>query len=285
MLRIEDLDGPRVVPGAEDALYDDLAWLALQGDEDPRRGGPAGPYRQSERTALYQAALALLDRNGHTYLCDCSRAEIARSASAPHLGEEGPRYSGHCRRFGMEERPFKRPPAVRLAAPPERCDDFVLRRGDGVFAYQLAVVVDDNAMGIGEVVRGADLASSVPRQALLHELLGAPPPRFTHVPMLVDDDGEALRLERPNVHAPRLSKRRAGAGRIADLRAAGLTAGHVLGALARAYGQDAPENDDPERVLAAVARSFDARRFPSGVVAMRELKLGLGDQALGAAAS
>lgn len=281
VLRIEDLDGPRVLRDAEDSLHDDLAWLDLLGDEGPRIGGATGPYRQSERTALYEAALELLSRSGLTYACDCSRAEIARAASAPHLGEEGPRYNGQCRRFGMEQRAFKRPPALRLAVPPsmpaaQRCEDFVLRRGDGVFSYQLAVVVDDATMGISEVVRGADLASSAPRQALLHELLGASPPRFTHVPMLVDDDGAALRLERPEREppAPRLSKRRNGAGRVEDVRLAGVSPGRVLGAIARAYGHEVPASDDPREVIAAVAERFDPLRFPLDVVSLQRLGLG-----------
>lgn len=278
MLRIEDIDGPRVVSDAEESLHQDLAWLGLLGDEGPRAGGPTGPYRQSQRTALYEAAIELLSRAGLTYACDCSRTEIAKAASAPHLGEEGPRYNGQCRPFGMERRAFKRPPAVRLAAPPGVCEDLVLRRGDGVFSYQLAVVVDDAAMGISEVVRGRDLASSAPRQALLHELLGAAPPRFTHVPMLVDEEGEVLRLERPGPprHTPRLSKRRAGAGRVEDLRAAGTSAGRVLGAIARAYGHDVPAHDDPARVIRDVAERFDPERFPAGVVSMQSLGLGAG---------
>jgi glutamyl-tRNA synthetase len=177
VLRMEDLDTPRVVAGAAEAILDDLRWLGLRWDEGPDVGGPSAPYAQSKRAPLYEAALADLARRGLTYLCDCSRAEIARVASAPHAGEEGPRYPGTCRAHGMRARAFKRSPAVRLAVPEgtitvhdrvlgplsedvaRTTGDFVLRRGDGVFAYQLAVVADDLAMGITEVVRGADLAS------------------------------------------------------------------------------------------------------------------------------
>ena len=168
---------------------------------------------QSERQTLYEAAIDKLAAEGLAYLCDCSRAEIARVASAPHAGDEGPRYPGTCRPFGMRSRAFRRPPAVRLAVPQDGSEvvttndlvlgcrtenvaevtgDFVLRRGDGIFAYQLAVVVDDLAMGITDVVRGADLASSSARQVLLARLLHAEPPSFAHVPLLVAEDGRRL---------------------------------------------------------------------------------------------
>ena len=154
----------------------------------PGRRRAAGPYRSRSATPLYEAALEPLGARGLTYLCDCSRAEIARVASAPHAGEEGPRYPGTCRPHGMRARAFRRPPAVRLAVPPTggrdrgrgrgarplrggrrgACGDFVLRRGDGVFAYQLAVVVDD--LGDGRSPRSCAAPtsrSSAPRQALL----------------------------------------------------------------------------------------------------------------------
>src|SRR5207302_8521962 len=145
--------------------------------------------RQSERTDLYQAALARLD----LFRCWCSRADLA--ASAPH-GDEGPRYPGTCR--GRAEGPRK--PSLRFRVGDEevrwtdrvhgdRCDnpshqvgDFVVRRADGIFAYQLAVVVDDMAQGMTEVVRGEDLMASTARQILLYRALGAPPPRWAHVP-------------------------------------------------------------------------------------------------------
>src|SRR6185436_11191133 len=117
VLRIEDIDTPRVVPGAAERMLEDLRWLGLDWDEGPDVGGPHAPYRQSERVERYEAALADLAVRGLTYLCDCSRAEIARVASAPHAGDEGPRYPGTCRAFGMRERTWKRPPAIRLAVP------------------------------------------------------------------------------------------------------------------------------------------------------------------------
>ncbi len=215
LLRVEDLDAPRVVAGSEARQLADLRWLGLDWAEGPDVGGTAGPYRQSARHADYEAALARLAAAGHTYLCDCSRREIAAVASAPHAGDEGPRYPGTCRAYGMRARPFRRPPAVRLAVPPGRvvvddafqgrlCQDvaaevgdFVLKRGDGIYAYQLAVVVDDLAMGVTEVVRGADLLASAPRQVLLAQLLGGQAPAFAHVPLVVAADGARLEKRTP----------------------------------------------------------------------------------------
>ena len=238
---MEDIDLPRVVPGAEARQLDDLRWLGLDWDEGPDVGGPSAPYRQSERTARYEAALEVLARRDLLYWCDCSRAEIARVASAPHPGDEGPRYPGTCREHGLQQRSWKRPPALRLRVPSgeitvddalhgrmvedvsSAVGDFVLRRGDGVFAYQLAVVVDDLAMGVTEVVRGADLLSSTPRQVLLAELLGGTPPRYVHVPLVVGSDGA------------RLAKRDGGVT-LREHRVAGIAPGRLVEALARLLG-------------------------------------------------
>jgi glutamyl-tRNA synthetase len=211
VIRLEDIDTPRVVAGAAERILEDLRWLGLDWDEGPDVGGPFGPYVQSARTRLYAEALEKLTAAGHTYACDCSRAEIAGVASAPHPGEEGPAYRGTCRALAGVERRLRRPAATRLAVPPasvvdfedrvhgpQRSDvaretgDFVLRRGDGLFAYQLAVVVDDAAMGITEVVRGADLLGSTARQILLARLLGLEPPRHAHAPLLLAPDGSRL---------------------------------------------------------------------------------------------
>src|SRR6185312_314366 len=117
VLRVEDLDRARVLPGAEARQLDDLRWLGLDWDEGPDVGGRHAPYRQSERTHLYDRALERLGGQGLTYYCDCSRADIARAASAPHAGEEGPRYPGTCRQRGLSVRSWKRPPAIRLKVP------------------------------------------------------------------------------------------------------------------------------------------------------------------------
>ena len=247
VVRVEDLDPPRVVRGSAARILDDLRWLGLAWDEGPDVGGPFGPYTQSERSSVYERAVALLAARGLVYACDCSRAEIARVASAPHSGDEAI-YPGTCR-AAAEGRPLKRDPALRLRIPEgERvevddgalgtiaqdlardCGDFVLRRGDGVYAYQLAVVVDDLAMKITDVIRGADLAPSTPRQALLARLLGAEPPRYTHLPLVVASDGT------------RLAKRSGGAS-VRALREAGISPEAVVGKLAEGLGiteDDAP---------------------------------------------
>lgn len=286
VMRMEDLDRDRVIRGASEAILDDLRWLGLAWDEGPDVGGPCGPYVQSARAALYEAALAELEARGHLFLCDCSRAEIARTASAPHAGDEGPRYPGTCRAFGMAKRAFKRPPAVRLAVPHDErshvivhdrvlgaieedvaavTGDFVLRRGDGVFAYQLAVVVDDLAMGVTEVVRGADLATSAPRQAMLARLLGGEPPGFSHVPLVIGDGGE------------RLAKRAKGVP-LADQRARGIPATRLVRAIAAAYGFEvaALTDDTPaSEAIHTLARGFDPARLRGHSVHVSEILRGL----------
>jgi glutamyl-tRNA synthetase len=243
VVRVEDLDPPRTVRGSAERIADDLAWLGLGWDEGPgvpRERALHAPYEQSARGALYTAALDDLGRRGLTYPCDCSRAEIARAASAPHTGEET-RYPGTCRDRDPA-RAMKREPALRLRVPegtriqvPDavlgaieqdvsvECGDFVLRRGDGVFAYQLAVIVDDLAMDITDVVRGADLAASTPRQVLLGRLLGGQPPRYAHLPLVVASDGS------------RLAKRTGGAS-VRALREAGIDAKAIVGKLAQGLG-------------------------------------------------
>lgn len=279
VLRMEDLDRDRVIRGGAEAILDDLRWLGVAWDEGPDVGGPCAPYTQSERLPLYEAALDRLEAEGLLFLCDCSRAEIARAASAPHQGDEGPRYPGTCRGFGMRRRAFKRPPAVRLAVPEDvrsrvivedrvlgRIEedvaavtgDFVLRRGDGVFAYQLAVVVDDLAMGITEVVRGADLASSAPRQALLARLLGGEPPRFAHLPLVVGDGGE------------RLAKRARGVP-LADQRAQGVDPARLVATIARAYGFEVPSAPTARDAIDELAAAFSYERLRRGAVSVRAM--------------
>ncbi len=271
VLRMEDIDRPRVLPGAAEAILEDLAWLGIRWHEGPDISGPFAPYVQSERLSLYEAAIEQLARDGLVYLCDCSRAEIARVASAPHAGDEGPRYPGTCRPWGMQKRDFRRPPAVRLAVPDDAraivttndralgtstehvghaTGDFVLRRGDGVFAYQLAVVVDDLHMRITDVVRGQDLASSSARQILLARLLGGSPPTFAHVPLLVSDDQS------------RLAKRASGMT-LRDQRLAGRDPRALVRAIARAYGHDLGDCTTP---LEALAAALDWSRLPVDTV-------------------
>jgi glutamyl-tRNA synthetase len=250
ILRVEDIDTPRVVQDSEARQLDDLRWLGLDWDEGPDIGGTAGPYRQSERVAYYEEALARLAGQGLLYLCDCSRAEIALVASAPHAGEEGPRYPGTCRRFGMQVREWKRPPAIRIALPDRavtiddlfqgqitqhvagEVGDFVLKRGDGAYAYQLAAVVDDLEMRVSEVVRGVDLLSSAPRQALLAELLEGRPPVWAHVPLVYDADGTRLQKRSPS-HT------------LGESRESGATPREVVERLLRTLGLP---GDDPARI-------------------------------------
>jgi glutamyl-tRNA synthetase len=279
VLRIEDIDTPRVIAGSEARQVEDLRWLGLDWDEGPDLGGPHAPYRQSARGPHYEAALAHLERQGLLFRCDCSRREIALVASAPHEGDDGPRYPGTCRAFGMRARPWKRPPAIRFAAPPgtvrvrdlwqgpyghdvaEAVGDFVLRRGDGLWAYHLACVADDLAMGITEVVRGADLLASAPRQALLATMLGGPAPVFGHLPLVVAADGTRL-------------AKRGSATTLRELRAGGLGAEATVGMLACLLGLRASPAPLGARDLVGV---FDAQallgrtavRAPAGPPATR----------------
>ncbi|MDP9035277.1 MAG: tRNA glutamyl-Q(34) synthetase GluQRS [Myxococcota bacterium] len=231
LLRVEDIDRPRAVAGAADAIQRDLRWLGLDWDE--------APTVQSERHAHYESALATLASRGLVYPCDCSRAEVANVASAPHAGEESV-YPGTCRDRDPN-RPMRRPPALRVRVPEGAVTyeddvagtitqdlarivgDFVLRRGDGMFAYQLAVVVDDLAMRVTDVLRGADLLASTPRQLWLIGALGAKPPRYAHLPLVVD--GQGLRVQ----------KRTRGAT-VTELRAAGVSAPTIVGTLAHGLG-------------------------------------------------
>jgi glutamyl-tRNA synthetase len=248
VLRIEDLDRSRIVPGAEQRLADELRWLGLDWDEGPDRGGPHAPYRQSERTARYDRAVDRLLETGRAFLCACSRADVARAASAPHEdnGDEGPRYPGTCivlppASVEARARDIGRRPVVRFRGAGERVsfvdglhgpcdpfgpagvDDFVLRRADGTAAYQLAVVVDDAAMEITDVVRGDDLLRSTPRQLALYGALGLPAPAFAHVPLVLSPGGE------------RLAKRTRPLS-VGDLRQRGMAPEEIVGALAASAG-------------------------------------------------
>jgi glutamyl-tRNA synthetase len=272
-LRIEDLDRPRVRKGLAERQLEELAWLGLTWDEgpDPRTGqdsGPRGPYRQSRRDAVYEAAIARLE--DHVYECFCSRAEIA-AASAPHgPQDDGPRYPGTCAQLTAAQRAERRrtrSPALRLRVPPgpvefvdelqgpQRFDpaasvgDFVLRRADGIFAYQLAVVVDDAAMGVTQVLRADDLLPSTARQILLYRMLGLREPRWAHAGLVLGPSGE------------RLSKRDRAAS-LSALRAAGRDPRDVVARLCAASGLPVL----PGRPLAERVDSFALDRVPPGAV-------------------
>jgi glutamyl-Q tRNA(Asp) synthetase len=199
LLRIEDLDTPRVVPGMTDDIFRTLEILGFRWDGEV--------LYQSRRTNVYREALDLLLREGAAYPCGCSRAEIARIASAPHSGDEEPVYPGICR-TGLPEGKTAR--SVRVRTGDEAISfhdgimgmvsrtlstsggDFVIKRADGPFAYQLAVVVDDAESGVNQVVRGADLLSSTPRQIQLQRLLGYSTPSYYHLPLVTGPGGTKL---------------------------------------------------------------------------------------------
>jgi len=213
LLRIEDLDPDRCKPEYATTLMDDLCWLGLDWDAGPRPGdAPSDKWFQSRRTPFYQQQLDKLAALGLVYPCFCTRAQL-HAASAPHQSDGAPRYDGRCRALTPEQAATQsrtRAPALRARVPDEtlcftdglqgpRCEnlereagDFILRRSDGVFAYQLAAPADDSAMGVTEVVRGQDLLASTARQIWLLRTLGYPPPHYVHTPLLLAPDGRRL---------------------------------------------------------------------------------------------
>ncbi|TVR05146.1 MAG: tRNA glutamyl-Q(34) synthetase GluQRS [Deltaproteobacteria bacterium] len=222
LLRIEDLDPPRVVPGADRALMHDLRRLGIEWDAGPDgdRTADDRQWYQSERSAVYRMALAELDRRGLVYRCFCSRRDISEALSAPHARRRPRRaYPGTCSRIADDvarQRARAEPFAWRFRARGAlRLDDgvagplnarleddpgdFVIARKDGLFAYQLAVVVDDAAMGVTDVLRGRDLLDSALRQAALFDALDAQRPTFWHVPLLLDEHGERLSKRRRDI--------------------------------------------------------------------------------------
>jgi glutamyl-tRNA synthetase len=235
LLRMEDIDSPRVKSGAAQQACDDLRWLGLDWD------GPV--VVQTVRLSLYEAALNRLREQEIIYPCTCTRSDIERAASAPHLEHEGPVYPGTCagRRAGDAALLRDTPYAWRFRVPQgtisfedgyrgrtevdlaEVGGDFVIWKSAGTPAYQLAVVVDDADQRITEVIRGDDLVPSTPRQLLLYQALGLQPPTFTHVPLVVGHDGR------------RLAKRH-GDTRLATLREAGVRPEALLGLLAHSCG-------------------------------------------------
>ncbi|MFE9583259.1 tRNA glutamyl-Q(34) synthetase GluQRS [Nocardia sp. NPDC006044] len=248
LIRIEDLD--RVRPGAEQRQLDDLTAIGLDWD------GPV--VRQSERLPLYRAAIDRLTAAGLTYECFCTRREIQQAATAPH-GPLGA-YPGTCRtltdRARADFRAQGRPAALRLRAAATEfeinddlhgryrapVDDVVLRRGDGIPAYNLAVVVDDAAQGVDQVVRGDDLLPSTPRQAYLATLLDLPVPHYAHVPLVLNAEGQRL-------------AKRDGAVTLADQRTLGHPPDQVVAALAHSLGS-------PATSAAELLDSFDPAHLP-----------------------
>jgi glutamyl-tRNA synthetase len=210
IFRNEDLDAQRCRPEFAKAMFEDLRWFGIVWQEGPDVGGAYGPYEQSERRELYLDAWKKLLNGGWIYPCSCSRKELAESASAPHDDNDEPLYPGTCRSKrlaaaaprGVNWR-FRVPDGERIefvdrAMGPQRFEagrdfgDFVVWRRDDVPAYQLAVVVDDAAMRVSEVVRGADLLRSTARQILLQRALGFPIPEHYHCELMTDANGVRL---------------------------------------------------------------------------------------------
>lgn len=259
LIRLEDLD--RVAAGAAERQLADLAALGLDHD--------GAVLVQSERTTHYDRAIERLVADGRTYECFCTRREIREAASAPHPSADpaavaAQLYPGTCRDLTAdqiaERRAQGRPSALRLRADVREwtvtdvlhgkytgvVDDLVLRRNDGVAAYNLAVVVDDVAQGVDQVVRGDDLLTSAPRQAWLTRRLGGRAPVYAHVPLVLGPDGRRL-------------AKRDGAVTLADLTASGLTAGGVLALIGASLGLCAPG----ERVTAhTLLARFDPDAVP-----------------------
>jgi glutamyl-Q tRNA(Asp) synthetase len=249
LVRIEDVDETRTVPGAGEAILRQLRALGFEPDGEIAW--------QSRRKPLYEAALDRLREGSHVYRCRCSRKEVADSALA---GIEGPVYPGTCRALGLGPAV---PGADRLRVDPAHVafidrvqgpiaqdvdrdvGDFVLKRRDGLHAYQLAVVVDDAAQGITDVVRGADLLSSTPRQIVLQRLLGYPTPRYLHFPVATNARGEKLSKQTlaPSVEGGD------GAALLDD----------VLGFL----GQERVGSRDPREVLRRALARWDPGRIPA----------------------
>ena len=211
LLRVEDLDPERSGADYERQIEEDLRWLGLDWDEGGLEAA-GGRYCQSGRSGVYEQYFDILSEKGLIYPCFCSRAEL-HAADAPHLSDGRYFYPGTCRNLTPEEaaeKAKKRKPAWRVKAPDEtvrftdlhygpyaenlaaECGDFVIRRADGVFAYQLATAVDDGLMGVTEVVRGRDLIGSTARQLWLQRTLGLPSPVYGHIPLLTDWDGRRL---------------------------------------------------------------------------------------------
>jgi len=270
LMRLEDLDGPRVQPGMSEAALRDLEWLGLDWD-----GEPLVQSRGLER--IHQAALNLFER-GLAYACSCTRADVRDAQSAPQAADEEPRYPGTCRgRYASleaAERESGRAASLRLRVPDGEIEvedrflgrrrydvagqigDFPILRRDHAPAYQLAVVVDDAADGVTEVLRGDDLLPSAARQWHLQKLLGLPHPTWVHVPLVVDESGRRLAKRCDDLS-------------LGELRAAGVDPRAIVSWAARSSGIDVSE-----RVKASELTSeFDLDRVPRETVALTKAVL------------
>jgi glutamyl-tRNA synthetase len=248
VLRNEDLDHQRCRKEFVSAMFEDLAWFGFRWQEGPDVGGPLGPYSQSERRDFYRAAFNQLQARGCVYPCSCSRQDVLRALQAPHHGEDEPIYPGTCRpnaARGQSVESGAAPHASGNASPlinwrfrvPDReiiaftdnhfgslsfvagkdFGDFILWRHDDVPSYQLAVVVDDAAMQITEVVRGEDLLKSTARQLLLYRALGWAPPSFYHCSLVTDENGRRLAKRHDSLSLRTLRANRADPAKLREL--------------------------------------------------------------------
>jgi glutamyl-tRNA synthetase len=266
-LRIEDLDGPRVKAGADLQAIDDLLWLGIDWD--------AGPTDQRSRADVYAEAIQTIQRRDLIYPCVCTRKEIDSAASAPHADDGAAVYPGTCAgRFASiadARQKTGRDPALRfrMPAPPYRfvdgvagpisidtpLGDFVIAKADGTASYQLAVVVDDLAAGVTDVIRGDDLIDSTPRQIAVYHALGQAEhvPAYSHLPLLVGSDGR------------RLAKRH-GDTRVSMFRDRGTDPRRLVAWLARISGIACEEAVTPQQLVGR----FDAQRLPTGPVVVTD---------------
>lgn len=272
VLRIEDLDSVRCPRRNADLLAHDLEWLGLYWDEGAYCGTDSDEFFQSRRSAIYEKYFHKLEQLQLVYPCFCSRAEL-HAAEAPHLSDGRVIYGGTCRNLTAQQRQEKlqqRAPACRIRVPDNnisftdghygRCSynlihdsgDFIIRRSDGVYAYQLAVTVDDALMGINQVVRGCDLLSSTPVQLYLYQLLELNPPAFFHIPLLTAPDGRRLAKRDKDLDLDSLRKEYD-------------SPEPIIGYLAFIAGQ----LDKPEPLAAAdLIKIFDADKIPHTDIAV-----------------
>lgn len=265
VLRQEDLDPERTNRKFAEQLEKDLLWLGLSFSEGGTKGGKYAPYFQSECEKIYRRVFLKLQQSAKIYPCFCTRSQL-HGANAPHLSDGRVVYDGRCKTLSPEEidqKMKKHSPAYRIEVPDEEISfedgclgecrenlarefgDFVVRRSDGGFAYQLAVVVDDIRMKVTEIVRGQDLLSSTAPQIYLYRLLKAPVPRFYHIPVLLSPDGERLSKRDHDVSLETLRKK--------------YTAPEILGRLAYLAGQ----LKEPKAISAEeLAAHFDWSRVP-----------------------
>ncbi|MCI5956509.1 MAG: tRNA glutamyl-Q(34) synthetase GluQRS [Clostridiales bacterium] len=258
LLRIEDIDLPRCPARLARQAVEDLRWLGLDWDGEP--------LYQSRRTEIYERHLAMLSQKGLVYPCFCTRAQLHASA-APNLGDTQYVYNGACARLSREEAgrlALTRRPALRMRVPDEEvrftdglygpqaenlardCGDFILRRSDGLFSYQLAVVVDDALSGVTQVVRGRDILSATPRQIYLLRTLGYSVPEYVHIPLLMDAQGRRLAKRDHDLSLTALSRR--------------FTSREVVGMLAFSAGLlPEPRPAAPSELIAA----FDWAKVPT----------------------